>query len=321
MSTSRSRRTSGRTPRWAMVFAASLAVFATQFAIAAGAGAETDIATTTTFGFTPTSPVYGDPITLTALVSHPAGPVTSGTITFSIDGQPIGTASPDASGFALLTISTLRPGSHSASASYSGAGYASSVSPMGSIAVSEGRLRVIASYGSSPYGTEPGPVTPIYDGFVNGDDASSLILRPTCGTTATSTSAVGDYPATCGGGVDDEYSLYYVPASWTVTPAPVGLTTSATNGLISLLASRITYTTTATNLGTNAPVAGLRVTITIYGKPQCAATTDPDGVATCTTGFFSTVMRPPRYSYTASTPGDQNHQAASTTGLATMFGN
>jgi hypothetical protein len=66
--------------------------------------------------------------------------------------------------------------------------------------------------------SDPNPTfTPDIGGFVPPDDASSLTTAPTCSSAATSTSAPGNYPITCSGGADDDYSFSYTDGTLTVT--------------------------------------------------------------------------------------------------------
>jgi len=89
------------------------------------------------------------------------------------------------------------------------------------------------------------PLIPAYQGFVNGDTASSLTTPATCTTTATSSSPPASYPVTCSGAVDPDYAITYAAGSVTVvalrsqtisfsppTTATVGtsVTLSATGG-------------------------------------------------------------------------------------------
>jgi hypothetical protein len=67
------------------------------------------------------SAVYGQPITLVATVT-PTDASPAGTVTFLSGSTPLGTVTLHGSDTATLTISSLAPGSHSISASYSGDG-------------------------------------------------------------------------------------------------------------------------------------------------------------------------------------------------------
>jgi len=90
-----------------------------------------------------------------------------------------------------------------------------------------GTLTVTASNGTMTYGGAVPSITPSYSGFVNGD--TSPTTAPTCSTTATSSSPAGNYPSTCLGAADANYSsISYVSGTVTVGPAP--LTVTASNG-------------------------------------------------------------------------------------------
>ena len=60
-----------------------------------------------------------------------------------------------------------------------------------SITVTAAPLKITASSPAMAYGGAVPAITPIYDGFVNGDTAASLTVPPTCSTTATSSSRGG----------------------------------------------------------------------------------------------------------------------------------
>jgi hypothetical protein len=76
---------------------------------------------TTTALSGPTSATYGQPVTYTATVNSDA-PVGAGTVTFYDGGTPASPALPlDDNGRATFSFTTLSPGSHTITASYSGA--------------------------------------------------------------------------------------------------------------------------------------------------------------------------------------------------------
>src|SRR5262249_28414937 len=73
--------------------------------------------------------VFGRSVTFTATVTSNASAMT-GTVTFFDGGSSIGASSLDSLGTASLTTSTLSPGTHSISASYSGdANFSGSTTP------------------------------------------------------------------------------------------------------------------------------------------------------------------------------------------------
>ena len=81
----------------------------------------------------------------------------------------------------------------------------------GAVEVNPAPLTITASSASTTYGSTPPAVTPVYSGFVNGDDATSLATQPGCGTTASGSSPVGAYVTSCSGAVAGNYSVSYVP--------------------------------------------------------------------------------------------------------------
>ena len=99
------------------------------------------------------------------------------------------------------------------------------------MAVGTAPLVITASSGSTTYGNGPPAITPSYSGFVGTDSASSLTTQPTCSTTATVASPVGNYDTTCSGAADPNYSITYQDGSVSVTPAP--LTITASSGMVS----------------------------------------------------------------------------------------
>ena len=102
----------------------------------------------------------------------------------------------------------------------------------GTVTVDPAPLTITASSQTMTYGSTPAVVTPLYVGFVNGDNASSLSTPPNCSTTATSASAPSTYPSTCTGAVDSNYTIAYVAGSVAVNPIPITIAVSGsqTNG-------------------------------------------------------------------------------------------
>ncbi len=59
---------------------------------------------------------------------------------------------------------------------------------------------------------DPAPViTPIVSGLQNGENARRARRQPAVHDGAGSTSPVGDYASACGGAVDANYTITYVP--------------------------------------------------------------------------------------------------------------
>lgn len=97
----------------------------------------------------------------------------------------------------------------------------------GTVTVGAATLTVTASDGSQTYGDTTAPtITPIYSGFKNLDDASSLSSVPTCVANVTATTAVGSYTSSCSGGAGGNYTLHFVNGVVTVGQATLTVTAS-----------------------------------------------------------------------------------------------
>lgn len=97
----------------------------------------------------------------------------------------------------------------------------------GSVVVNPASLTIIASGGSTTYGSAPPTITASYSGFVNGDTAASLTTAPTCSTTATPSSPAGSYASSCEGASDPNYAIGYTNGSVTVNKASLTVTASS----------------------------------------------------------------------------------------------
>lgn len=110
-----------------------------------------------------------------------------------------------------------------------GPGYAAAGTMTQSFTVAHATLTITASSGSMVYGGSPPAITPNYDGFVNGDNSSSLTTAPMCSTTATSASSVAGSPygSGCSDAVDSNYTINYAPGFVGVTQASLTVTASS----------------------------------------------------------------------------------------------
>jgi len=95
------------------------------------------------------------------------------------------------------------------------------------ITVNKINLTARANDISRIYGTDNPVLTILYTGFVNGEGESVLDSKPSTSTTATKTTAVGTYPITVSGGVDNNYNFIYATGILTITKAM--LTAAADN--------------------------------------------------------------------------------------------
>jgi hypothetical protein len=84
------------------------------------------------------------------------------------------------------------------------------------ILVSKASLGITASSHTVAYGGAVPTITPIYSGFVNGED-STVISGITCSTTYTTTTAVGTAASSCTGATASNYSITYTVGVITIT--------------------------------------------------------------------------------------------------------
>ena len=76
--------------------------------------------------------------------------------------------------------------------------------------------------GSATYGGAVPAIRPRTSGFVNGGHGIVADHPPTCTTTATSASPVGNYPTSCSGAVDPNYTITYVGGTAAGGPGATG---------------------------------------------------------------------------------------------------
>jgi hypothetical protein len=93
-----------------------------------------------------------------------------------------------------------------------------------SINVTKASLTIIADDKSKVYGTVNPPLTVRYNGFVNGEDASTLGGSLSLSTTATTGSPVSGYPITARGLTSSNYAITFVNGELTVTKAVLTIT-------------------------------------------------------------------------------------------------
>ena len=84
------------------------------------------------------------------------------------------------------------------------------------LSITQATLTVTADSKSKYFGAADPAFTFQYSGFVNGDTASVIDTAPTCGVSGAH-AAVGSYPITCTGGLDNNYSFNYVNGTFTVS--------------------------------------------------------------------------------------------------------
>jgi hypothetical protein len=94
-------------------------------------------------------------------------------------------------------------------------------------------------------------LTVAYDGFVNHDNASSLAVQPKATTTATVSSAPGQYPITAAGGSDPDYSFTYTPGTLSIGMSALTVTANPQTKVYGAADPALTYAVTGFRNGDN----------------------------------------------------------------------
>jgi hypothetical protein len=138
-------------------------------------------------------------------------------------------------------------------------------------------------------------------GFVNSETSAIITTQPTCTTTATGSSPVGNYPTTCSGGVAPNYSFNYVAGVMAVTPAALTVTASSAQANIGAAIPAVTasYTgfvnsDTVSSL-TTAPTCSTTATTSspagVY-PTSCTGAVDPNYVISYVPGTLGLTAAP-----------------------------
>jgi hypothetical protein len=116
------------------------------------------------------------------------------------------------------------------------------INQVGSLSVTKKSLTATAANTSRYMGQANPTFTINYFGFVNGDNASVLDVRPVAATTAIPSSPLGTYPITVSGGTDNNYAYtyvngvltvlcdFYIAASGDLCTGPMTLSVTPTSG-------------------------------------------------------------------------------------------
>ncbi|MBV4357603.1 MBG domain-containing protein [Pinibacter aurantiacus] len=94
----------------------------------------------------------------------------------------------------------------------------------GHLTITNAALTITADDQTKVYGANVPALTASYSGWVNGDNTSDITTLPIVSTTATSASAVGNYPVTASGAVVPNYDITYAQGNLSVTPATLTIT-------------------------------------------------------------------------------------------------
>jgi hypothetical protein len=129
------------------------------------------------------------------------------------------------------TASTASVGSYTisaAGAAGNGLNNYSIVYNTGTLTVGKAPLTVTASSEAVPYGAAVPIITPIYSGWQNSDNSSSLSVAPTCSTAYVTLNPLGSYATSCTGAASSNYTISYVPGAITVEAASVAISATST---------------------------------------------------------------------------------------------
>jgi gliding motility-associated-like protein len=108
-----------------------------------------------------------------------------------------------------------------------GSGYDAAADQQQTLTVNPATLAITVDAQTKVYGTTNPALTASYSGFVNGDTPASLTTPVTLMTTATTSSAVGNYAISASGAVDANYTISYTAGNLAITPAAITVTADA----------------------------------------------------------------------------------------------
>ena len=244
------------------------------------------------------------PVTITALSTSMTYGGAAPTVTPTISGLQNGEGtSVLGGGLACTTTATSTSPVGSYDSSCSGAvdpNYAITYVD-GSIGVTQASLTVTASSGTMTYGGNVPAITPTIAGLQNGEDGSVLGAGLVCGTTATTASPVGDYPSSCAGASDPNYTITYVAGSVSIDPAPLTITASSGSALYGDPIPTISYAVDGLQNGETGAVLGAGLvceTTSITGSPVgtypsiCSGAVDANYTITYAEGSVSITPAP-----------------------------
>lgn len=256
-------------------------------------------ATSTTLTSSANPVVAGQPVTFTATVTSSGSPRTDGSVDF-VDGTTVlATVTPNASGVATFTTSSLSVGSHSMKANYSGTVQynPSTASLTQTVNIASTLTAVSSSANPAGFGqavtitiavTSGG--SPVTTGTVSLSDgstvlASALALNASGQATYTSSSlSIGTHAlsASYSGTATTATSSGTLSQSVTALPTLLTLSSSANPATTG---SPVTFT--ATLLQTSIPVSGALLTFKDGATTLGTATTSSSGVGTFTTSSLA----------------------------------
>ena len=243
----------------------------------------------------PTTDVFGQPLTLTATVSpvSPGGGTPTGTVTFTDGPNILGTPSLSG-GTAQITISTLSTGNHSFNASYAGDTNFTGSSPATALTQTINPATTATSLTSSPNPSVFGQAvtfSTIVSVVAPGAGIPSGIVTFRDGATA-----LGTMPLTAGTASFTTSSLGAGSHSITASYASNGNFSASASAALAQTLNKASTSTTISSISPNPVVAGQPVTVSFnvavvapgIGAPAGTVTVSDGAGATCTAALPAT---------------------------------
>jgi hypothetical protein len=143
-------------------------------------------------------------------------------------------------------------------------------------------LDVTASSANITYGDLDPAITPSYNGFTGGDDATDLNVAPSCSASGPFTVVGSPFTSSCSGGSDDKYDFNFINGSVTVDPKGLTITADNADKTYGDVASFTGIEFSANGLINSDSVSG--VTLNSTGAPVTAAVGSYDIVPSAATG-------------------------------------
>ncbi len=190
----------------------------------------------------------------------------------------------------------------------------------GTVTIAPAPLTITAPSATISAGSAIPSFTPAYNGFVNGQTASSLTTQPVCTTTATNSSPAGSYPITCSGAVDANYTISYVAGILTITATGLQGTMSLSTTSLSF-GNQVLNTTsgarsvTVTNTGTGPlNVSSVAASAEYAANSTCVSALNPGGACTVNVTFTPTALGTQTGTVTVNSNASNGPQVVNLTG-------
>jgi 6-phosphogluconolactonase (cycloisomerase 2 family) len=189
------------------------------------------------------------------------GAVAGRNITFSIDGTVVGTAVTSATGVASLPNVSLViggvpiiAGPHSIGVSFAGDSQYQASTSTSTLTVNKAVLTVTAQNSTKVYGDANPAFTYVISGFLNNETVAVVSGTANCTSSANVGTSAGTAPITCAVGTlaATNYSFIFVPATLSITRAPIVLAGNSVSRLYGDANPPITGTVTGLKAGDQA---------------------------------------------------------------------